>query len=260
MRKLDTSGASTSVSQPFKAGTAVHLQLAYQEALNALAQNIVGPGWVNNIVYVLFGCVNGGIGTNFNMTAGAVYYQGEVFLVDAASFTTSGPNVAIANIDLTYFTDVSADPTTFSDGSLHNVHQVRKIKITRGLTGTSPVGDFSDFKQTQLVLVNRIFPTLGATYTVKFDQDYSDFFISATVDTEIFFDLTNAIPGAVCRMQWTWGSGRSLTVTAGSGNLAYLEGGDTSRAASHTNSMYFIYAGIDNAGNNIIGYSISQIA
>jgi hypothetical protein len=156
--------------------------------------------------------------------------------------------------------DASADPTTFSDASIHNVHQIRKMVVSQATSGSTEYGDFSDMLQTQLPLVPDYEPTLGATYSVKFDQDRSVFFASATVDTTIEFDLTNAIPGAVTRIQWTWGAGRTLTVTAGSGNIAYIEGGDITRAASRTNSMYFLYAGKDASGNNIICYSINQIA
>jgi len=260
MRKLDTSSASTSVSQPLKAGSVQHLQLAYQEALNALALNLIGPTYQTNVVYVLFGCVNSGSGSTFNMSAGAVFYNGEIFLVDATTFTLTGSNVPLSNIVTSYFVDASADPTIFSDASSHNVHQIRKVVISQGVSGSSTLGDFSTFLQTQLVLVNDQEATLGATYTVNFKQDKAVFFASATVNSTINFDFTNAVPGAVVRLQWTFGAGLTLTITPGSGAIAYIEGGDISRVAGHTNSMYLTYVGKDSAGNNVVGYSISQIA
>lgn len=258
MRKLDTSFATTTVSQPLKAGSVNHLQLAYQEVINSLALDLIGPSAQNNIVYVLFGCINTGSGLHYIISAGAVYYNGEVYLVDAVNFTATGSNVAVAAIATTFFTDISADPTTFSDTAAHNVHQIRKIVISAGASG-STIADFSAFKQTQLTVVNDQQSTLGSSFTVKFDQDKFTFFNSATVNTTIGFDFTNAIPGAVARLKWTWGSALTLTVTAGSGAVAYEEGGDISRAASHTNTMYFTYLGLNESGDHEVGYSISQV-
>ncbi len=261
MKKLDTTFATTTISQPAKGGTFLHLQQSYQEILSALAQSIVGVTYQTNVAYVLFGCVNSGSGSVYNISAGAVFYNGEAYLVPAASFTAGGSNVAVGNITTSYFVDASADPVTFSDTSTHNVHQIRQMVITAALTG-SGTADYSAWLQTQLTLVNDQEATLGSSYTVKFNQDKAVYFAAASVSTTFTFDYTNAIPGAVVRLQWDWtGSGSAtITVTAGSGAVAYEEGGDITRAASHKNSMYFVYLGKDGSGNNVVGYSISQIA
>lgn len=259
MKKLDTSFATTTVGQPVKGGTLLHLQQAYQEALTAIANNLAGQSYQANVVYVLYGCINTGSGVNYIISSGAVYYNGEVLLVDAITFTAAGGQTATAAIDITYFSDVSADPTTFTDGTPHNVHQIRKIKIASAVSG-STISDFAAFKQTSIALTNSLAATLGASYIAKFDQDLAAFFTAATVDTTVTFDFTNANPGAVVRLKWTWGAGRTLTITGGAGQTILKESGDLSLASSNTNLLTMLYAGINEAGNHEVSYVFSQTA
>jgi hypothetical protein len=108
------------------------------------------------------------------------------------------------------------------------------------------------------VIISGSKATLGAVYTVDFKNDQSIFCNVATVDTSITFDFTSAIPGAVVRLQWTWGGGRTLTVTQPAGSIILLDSGDPTRAAGYTNVMYFAYVGKDGSGNNVVSYTISQ--
>lgn len=100
--------------------------------------------------------------------------------------------------------------------------------------------------------------TLGSLYTVKFTNDQSIFITTATVSSSITFDFTGAVPGTIVRLQWTWGAALTLTVTQPSGSLILLDSGDTTRAASNTNVMYFAYVGINGSGNKVVSYTISQ--
>lgn len=146
MRNLNTSAVTSSNGLPVKAGSLVHLQLAYKEAMDALAKSIV-INYAPNTLYRLFGCINSGTTTDYNISAGAVYYNGEIYLVDAAVFSVSGANVAVATIVTTYFTDPTADPVTFTDGVARSVHEIKKVVIAGGLSG-SGISDFSNFKRT----------------------------------------------------------------------------------------------------------------
>ncbi|MFX1704590.1 hypothetical protein PV783_11585 [Chitinophaga sp. CC14] len=144
MRKLDTSAVSGTVGLPLKAGSLVHIQLAYQEALSALGKALAGSAYDPTKMYVLNGCVNSGSGNNYNISAGSVFYNGEMYLVDAAVFSVSGANVAVGivpnppgnTIGLSFFSDVTADPVQFTDGIDRNVHQIRKCVIQAGLSGS----------------------------------------------------------------------------------------------------------------------------
>jgi hypothetical protein len=145
MKNLITSNITSTIGMPVKSGTLLHLQSAYKEALDFLARGLVMT-YQANTVYRIFGCINQGSPTDYNITAGAVFYNGEIYLVDATTFTLSVGQVAIATISSTFFTDPTADPVTFTDGVARNVHEIRKAVIAPGLSGGG-VSDFLNFKR-----------------------------------------------------------------------------------------------------------------
>lgn len=137
MRKIDETKITSDKSMFFKQGTWTHLQKAYQEPIAETIKAMIGSTYDATKMYVLNGCVNSGSGSSFVISAGSVFYGGEVYLVDATSFTTSGGNVAVATITTTNnTTDYSADPCEFTDGSLENVHNIRKVVIASGASGS----------------------------------------------------------------------------------------------------------------------------
>lgn len=145
MKKLDTSSISDSSELPIKSGTLDHIQSAYQEAI---AQPIISSivNYDSSKIYILYGLINSGSGANYNISSGAVFYSGEVFLVDAASGTLTGANVVTGILGTTFFIGSNADPVVFTDGVSRNVHQIRKINLTPGLSG-SGIANYSDFRK-----------------------------------------------------------------------------------------------------------------
>lgn len=129
MKKIDSSNIASGVQQPFIKPTWVHLQEAFQEPIYALGRMLAGQF---SGVTVLYGCVNStpGSGT-FTISAGAVFYNDEVYLVDAATLTPGGGQVVIGTITTTY---IASDPLLFTDGSSHDVHEIRKIVFSSGTT------------------------------------------------------------------------------------------------------------------------------
>lgn len=165
MRKIDTSFITTGVGMPIKSGTLDHLQLSYQEALSALAQNIVG-NYTTNKVYILTGCVNTGVLPVYNISSGYVFYNGEVFFVPAASFTAANTAV-FDSIQTTYFTGVTSDPVEFTDGNTHSVHQIRQIIIADNTSG-SGLTDYADapiYEWTYEPITSAIFTSGTGTFT-----------------------------------------------------------------------------------------------
>ena len=143
MRKLNVSAITTGVGMPVKSGTLTHIQLAYQEALDALVKNVIGTSYDTSKVYILNGCAVTGTTTKA-VTAGAVFYNGEIYLVDAVSITI-GSNVLVGNIVTTSYTDgVKADNVTFTDAVARPVHDIRKVVITAAASG-SGLADVSDW-------------------------------------------------------------------------------------------------------------------
>lgn len=136
MKKLDISPISDSSQMPLKKGTLQFLQDSYYEIVNAVMSALVGPGYDPTVVYMLYGGINGATAPAYNITAGAVFYNGEVFLMDGAAFTTTGTNVAVISIIQTQYT-TDADPVTFTDSAVRNVHNIRKIQVTQGAAGST---------------------------------------------------------------------------------------------------------------------------
>jgi len=159
MRKLDTSYISSTRGMPIKSGTLNHLQTAYQEAIAAAVQGLIGQGYSSSVPYILIGCINSGSGSTYNISAGAVFFNGEVYITPAASFTVSGSNVAVGVLT-TGFDNTpadNADPVEFTDGSVYNVHQIRTVVFQAGLSGSGA------FNFSSLVAINTNIPQLALT-------------------------------------------------------------------------------------------------
>jgi hypothetical protein len=145
MKNIKTTDITSSSGAFFRRGSLEHLQSAYKEAVDSLARSVV-QNYVPNTAYRLFGMINSGNLIDYNISAGALFYNGEIYLVDAAIFSVTGANVAVATIVTTFFTDQYADPTPFDDLNTHNIHEIRKVVIAGGLSG-SGIANFSDFKR-----------------------------------------------------------------------------------------------------------------
>lgn len=256
MRTLSTSNITSTAQMPIKSGTLDHIQLAYQEAFTALANSIIHRLPDNANFYILYGCVNSGSGLNYIISAGAIYYNGEVFLVDATTFTATSGQVAVGNIAITQY-GVNADPVTFSNGSSYNVHNVRKIVFASGVSG-SGICDLANALQVPTVLANIQGGAMPASLTVNFKQDQAIFYSSAPNNTTITFDFTNAVPGAVVRIKWSYGAGRTLTVNTPAGSTIIRDSGNLSAVASANNLLYFVYLGVNESSNNEVSYTLKQ--
>lgn len=135
MRKLDTTPITNAARVFIKKGTLDHLQFAYQEAFNAVVLSMIGFDYDPTKIYILFGCVNGGIAPAVNISAGAVFYNGEVYLVPATNFFLAGGQVSVPMGQLNFYNQ-NADPVTFTDNSQHSVHQIRTMSIVGAASGS----------------------------------------------------------------------------------------------------------------------------
>jgi hypothetical protein len=147
MRKLDLSYAVAPLKQPVKKQSLDHIQDGMKDAVSAAILASVRArlgGYTTNDVVVLDGCENSGSGSNYIISAGWVYYNGEVYQVAAATFSTSGAQVPIATINNGF--DLTIDPTKFSDLVNRNVHKNDTVVIAAGTSGAG-IADFTDFKR-----------------------------------------------------------------------------------------------------------------
>lgn len=140
MKKINTSNVTSTARQPLLGRSISHLVESVKEGDDSTVQGILNTlniGYTSNDVIILYGCVltgnYSGAGNAYSVTSGAVYYNGEVYLVDAVSGTISGTNVLIGTLTTTY---QSGDPVQMSDGSLKNVHEIRTFVISQAGTGT----------------------------------------------------------------------------------------------------------------------------
>lgn len=142
MKKLEIAPyTSSSVGFPVKQGTWDFLQLAFQEAI---AASIIAPlsGFVSpydpTVVYILYGCVATG-STTTSITAGAIFFNGEIYLVPAQSFSSpANGNTTVANLLTTQYL-TNADPVQFTDGNNHNVHNIRTVQWAWAASGTGTI-------------------------------------------------------------------------------------------------------------------------
>lgn len=156
MKKIDTSAISTTNAFPVKSGTLQHLQAAYTEAISEGMKALVGFAYDPTKIYILNGLRNTGAGLNYIISAGSVYFNGEIYLVDAVTITIVGPNVLTGVITTSFFSAFNADPVEFTDGVPRNVHQIRKVVLQSGLSG-SGIGNYTDF----IDLSRRLTGTIG---------------------------------------------------------------------------------------------------
>jgi hypothetical protein len=106
-----------------------HIIDSYQEIIASMVNGLMGsPGGVSAIV----GCVNSGSGLNYNISAGAVFYNGEVFQVPAFVGTATGVNVPSLSIVTSY---IAQDPSLYTDNNSFNTHAIRTMAWTIGASG-----------------------------------------------------------------------------------------------------------------------------
>jgi hypothetical protein len=239
MKKLDLSPIAVGISMYPKAGTFQFLQLAYQEILSEIIIDRIGSSYNSSNVYILNGCVNSGSGSNYIISAGSIFYNGEVYLVPSSTFTISGSNVAIGVLTTTQYL-INADPTDFSDGIQRNVHNIRSIVFQSGASGSGVANFSSLITLTDLIQTgsNAILNTINSL-TINGGSGTLTIPNGATLQQTGAF-LLNLIAGANV----------NVTFPSGTGTLAYLEaaintwqGTNTFKNSYNTSSTPSISAG-----------------
>lgn len=134
MKKLSVTDITNSAQFFPKKGTLEFLQLAFREGFTEIIKSLIGSTYSASAVYILRGVINSGTYPVYTTTEGVVFYDGEFFLTDATNFN-AGSDVGVFSIIQTqYGTD--ADPCTFSDATTHNIHNIRKMQLTAGASGS----------------------------------------------------------------------------------------------------------------------------
>lgn len=160
MKKIETTNILGNSGAPFLAKTHDHYVESILESTSSIIKGILANYTTGNIV-IINGCAvtfNGG-GTS-TITAGAVYYNGEIYQVDAASIATPA-NTLVWGIVTTYR---AGDPIVWSDGVSRNLHSVLKMSLTNAVTGTG-LADYNAAIVINLMYNNWSTLTLLNSYT-----------------------------------------------------------------------------------------------
>ena len=144
MKKILTSNVlDPSVLQPFTAQSLRFLQESKEDDVAALVKALV----ISNLgsyslttPYVISGCVYDSTSL-YGVTAGEIFYGGKYYQTTAIANNTS---TNIPRFVLTASQDATADPLTFSNSSVFNVHTIYTYVATDSAT-------LGDFNATQLV-------------------------------------------------------------------------------------------------------------
>lgn len=127
---------TSSASFPVKSGSWDFLQDEAKEVIASTIIGMIGSSYSTSKIYRLYGAELAiYAGDNYTNTAGAVFLNGEVYQVDAIGGSgTSMPDGKDMAVDTTYYTAATADPVTYTDGTPHNVHQIKKIKYVNNVS------------------------------------------------------------------------------------------------------------------------------
>jgi len=144
MKRLNTSFITSGIGMPIKSGTLDFLQDAHKETASQIITSLMGYVPADNTVYILIGCINSDTSPTYNVSAGIVYYNGELYNVPAFNLTASGINLPYPSLLVTHYS-TNADIVQFTDGVNRNVHDIRSFTVD--LADTSSFPSFLDWQR-----------------------------------------------------------------------------------------------------------------
>lgn len=125
----------TTAKQPYYGRTMDHVMQGIAEGDDSNVRAVIEDATKATI---LWGVVNSTpAGATYTLTAGAIYWAGEIYQVDAQTVTVTGANKLVATITTTY---QAGDPVTMSDNTTASVHAIRKLVFSDAASGS---GDFN---------------------------------------------------------------------------------------------------------------------
>mgnify|MGYP003665442806 CR=1 FL=1 len=138
MKKIKTTDITSTSAMPLKKGSLDHLQAAYTETIQDVNKAYFAGDRASTQPKALYGLENTGSGSTYIISAGALMLSsyGEVFRCDAQTVVVSGSNVLVGTVTTTYLTAADADPVEFSDSTLNDVHEIRKIVWSSAASGS----------------------------------------------------------------------------------------------------------------------------
>jgi hypothetical protein len=171
-----------------------HMQEGVYESLEAMTKSLLPSG---SDRCILFGCILTVAGSDYSLSAGAIFYQGEIYPVDAQTGVINGVPYWVLSTSYAPF-----NPVTYNDSATHNVHAIRKASLQYG------TGNFL-YASTQK-LPDLFTSTLNASAILDLVFDVGDLKLVKNLSTH--FDLTTGLakPGKYFG-KWAIADGRNST-------------------------------------------------
>lgn len=179
MKTLDLSAVTPSVGIIPQKDTVEHITSSYLEGVASLAKSMIPTSWLTGKLVILHGCIDSGTPPARNLSAGAVFYNGEVYQVPAASFTTSGSEIGIWTLQ-----DINTGigESKLTDGSDAHVLINNKFVFAAGLAGSG------DFDENSIDVI-----AIGITYSGEYTKLFSSAtFTGCTIfDSDVVYSINN---------------------------------------------------------------------
>lgn len=184
-KKIDWSNAVAPDAQPVMEQTLEFMEVASRERSVAGMKMGMQP-YVSNDVVILWGCVNTTPGTStFTISAGAVFYNGEYYEVDAVTFTAAGTAVATLVVTQDPVDPIKMEPS----GNSVSVHNITKVVIADAVSG-SGIKDFNDFK---IASRHTITGTATNGTSIQADVSASGPFVAAITNSYFRYEIDKGI-------------------------------------------------------------------
>jgi hypothetical protein len=266
MKKIDTSAITGTTGMPIKSGVLNHLLQSVQEIATALTEGLLGVQYDATKLYVVNGVLGPIVGSTYTINAGWIYYAGELYQVDATSFTVSGGQTAVVTLATTYALGASGDPVQFTDGSNRNVLQIRKLVVAGGASGSGVTANTnSDLANVvplnPIATINTVVASMASTTAITFGSTQNIFYtagVPASSTYTLNWDFTAPRQGVVVTLKVPIGASGALNVqTSGSGFDVYNVGGTIT--ANKINFIYANYMGKNAAGNHEVRYTVAAV-
>lgn len=170
MKKIDTSEIAGAAKAPYIKATHDHYKESIQETTASIIKGLLGTYTTNDII-VLYGCVvTPTIPGTSSITAGAVYYNGEIYAVDAsASLITTGSQTLVWSVATTYIASDSS--LTWSDGTIRDLHQIDKFVLT-GAASLSGLADYNGATVKPFLKTSNIALAVGGGWVALSNTNY----------------------------------------------------------------------------------------
>lgn len=153
MKKINTSNVTSTARQPFLGRSVSHLVESILEGDDSVVKGIIQD---TSLATILWGLTNSTpSGATYTLTAGAIYFGGEVYQVDAQTVTVTGANKLVGTITTTY---QGGDPVQLTDGNSVSVHEIRKIVFSDAASGSGSFdfGDVSGNYEDAILIINNL--------------------------------------------------------------------------------------------------------